>query len=231
VFVGHPLADQVPLKVDKQAARDELGLAQSARWVALLPGSRRSEVARLARPFVKTIHWLRQERGVELQCVVALASNSLRDLFCTLTASVPLDPAPTLVVGRTRAVLAAADLVLTASGTASLEAALMRRPMVVAYRVSWLTYWAWQRMGLAKLEHFSLPNLLAGRGLVPEFVQNQVTPPLLGDALLRIATEAERTQDWEGEFAAIHERLRGQADEQAAGAVLDLLNRRNRLAK
>ena len=230
VFVGHPLADQVPLQVDRQAARAALGLAAGARVLALLPGSRRSEVAQLARPFAETVHWLRRERGAELECVVALASEGLRELFVALTRDLPLVPAPTLVVGQTRRVLAAADLVLTASGTASLEAALMRRPMVVAYRVSWLTYWVWRRMGVARLEHFALPNLLAGRGLVPEFAQGQVTAPQLGEALLRIGGEAERGGDWHRELAAIHTRLRCRADEQAAEAVLDLLARRRRVA-
>jgi lipid-A-disaccharide synthase len=221
IFVGHPLADQVPAQIDAGAARAALDLPLGPSWLAVLPGSRRSEVSRLARPFAETALWLAQQRP-DLECVVALANPGLRDLFLSQTQGLAFDRPPRLIVGRTREVLAAADAVLTASGTASLEAALMQRPMVVAYRVSWLTYWMVQRLGLSKLRHFSLPNLLAGRELVPEFVQSQVRAPVLGAALLQVMNRSRQSSDWRADIASIHASLRRDADRLAAEAIIEL---------
>ncbi len=148
----------------------------------MLPGSRRSEVSRLAAPFMATAAWLKRERP-ELSVAVALASDSTAELFREATAGMDLAGA-TLIPLRAREVMAAADVVLTASGTASLEALLTKRPMVVAYKMVPLTYWLVRRLGVAKLPYFSLPNLLAGRTLVPEFVQGEVRPDVLGPAVL-----------------------------------------------
>src|SRR5690606_11644413 len=125
--------------------------------------------------------------------------------------------------GRARDVLAAADAVLTASGTASLEAMLLKRPMVVAYKVAPLTYSVVRRLGVARLPHFSLPNLLAGRGLVPEFVQGQVRPDEMGPALLGCLTGESLDPDWYHTFDSIHASLRPAANASAADAVLELL--------
>src|SRR5690606_38133685 len=125
--------------------------------------------------------------------------------------------------GRAREVMADADAVLTASGTASLEAMLLKRPMVVAYRVAPLTYSIVRRLGVRRLPHFSLPNLLAGRALVPEFVQDQVRPEVLGPALLGCLYGEGLDPDWYDAFDPIHRQLRGDANVAAAEAVLELL--------
>jgi lipid-A-disaccharide synthase len=220
-FVGHPLADMIPLEVDKTAARAKLGLRADRPVLALLPGSRRSEVSRLSRPFVATAAWLKRERP-ELQVAVALASDSTAALFKEATAGMDLGSAA-LIPHRAREIMAAADVVLTASGTASLEALLTKRPMVVAYKMVPLTYWLVRALGVAKLPHFSLPNLLAGRTLVPEFVQNEVRPDVLGPAVLGALDGSGLAPGWYDAFADIHRQLRCDASASAAREVLALV--------
>jgi lipid-A-disaccharide synthase len=220
-FVGHPLADMIPLNVDKAAARAALGLPADKPVLAVLPGSRRSEVSRLAAPFMATAAWLERERP-ELAVAVALASDSAADLFREATAGMDLRGAA-LIPLKAREVMAAADVVLTASGTASLEALLTKRPMVVAYKMVPLTYWLVRRLGVAKLPHFSLPNLLAGRALVPEFVQGQVRPDVLGPAVLGALDGTSLPAGWYDAFADIHRQLRCDASASAAREVLALV--------
>lgn len=223
-FVGHPLADAIPLEVDAKRARAGLGLSGSVPIVAILPGSRRAEVVRLSRPFFATTQWLARERP-ELRFVVALA-NEAAGAVCRAEADrLKLDPPPLFVTGRAREVMAAADAVLTASGTATLEALLLKRRMVVAHRLSPLTYWLARRMGIQRLPHFSLPNLLAGRALVPEFVQARVRPDILGPALLRCLDANVADPVFSAELSSIHERLRQNASVSAADAVLELASR------
>jgi lipid-A-disaccharide synthase len=221
-FIGHPLADAIPLHVDAAPTRAMLGLDAHQPLLAVLPGSRRSEIARLAAPFMATAAWLQRERP-SLQIAVALASEPIGELFRAATSDVKLERQPHLITGQARDVLAAADVVLTASGTASLEALLLKRPMVVAHRMAPLTYWLVRRLGVAKLAHFSLPNLLAGRSVVPEFVQDQVRPEVLGPAILRYLDGKPLAPDWYDVFASIHRQLRCGASAAAAQAVLELL--------
>lgn len=225
VFVGHPLADEVPLEVDAGDARQSLGLPAATAILAVLPGSRSTEVSRLARPFLETGKWL-QQRHPGLQVVVALVNDTIRDRYLQATSGIELDPPPRLVVDRAREVIAAADVVLTASGTASLEAALLKRPMVVAYIISRLTHRLLRVLGLNKLEYFSLPNLLAGRELVPEYLQRQVCPTELGPALERYLNPQGEHEKWRDAFTAIHQQLRRNASDGAARAVLGLLSER-----
>jgi len=225
VFVGHPLADEVPVEVDAGDARQSLGLPAATAILAVLPGSRSTEVSRLARPFLETGKWL-QQRHPGLQVVVALVNDAIRDRYLQATKGIELDPPPRLVVGRAREVIAAADVVLTASGTASLEAALLKRPMVVAYIISRLTHRLLRVLGLNKLEYFSLPNLLAGRELVPEYLQRQVRPTELGPALERYLNPRGEHENWRDAFTAIHQQLRRNASDGAARAVLGLLSER-----
>ena len=220
-FVGHPLADAIPLEVDANRARADLGLFGTGPVVAILPGSRRAEVARLSVPFLATAQWLQRERP-DARCVVALANESAGELCRAAADRLELDPPPLYVTGRAREVLAAADAALTASGTATLEALLLKRRMVVAHRLSGLTYWLARRMGIQRLPHFSLPNLLAGRLLVPEFVQREVRPDILGPALLRCLDADAHEPDFRAELIAIHEQLRQNASLSAADAVLRL---------
>ena len=220
-FIGHPLADLIPLQVDKAEARAKLGLPHDRPLLAVLPGSRRSEVARLSAPFMATAEWLKLKRP-ELAVAVALASDSTAELFRAATAGLDLHGA-SLIPLRARDVMAAADVVLTASGTASLEALLTKRPMVVAYKMVPLTYWLVRLLGVAKLPHFSLPNLLAGRALVPEFVQNDVRPGVLGPAVLGALDGTALAPGWYDAFADIHRQLRCDASASAAREVLALL--------
>jgi lipid-A-disaccharide synthase len=220
-FVGHPLADMIPQSVDKAAARAKLGLPADKPVLAVLPGSRRSEVTRLAAPFMATAAWLKRERP-DIAITVALASDSAAELFRAATTGMDLSGAA-LIPLKAREVMAAADVVLTASGTASLEALLTKRPMVVAYKMVPLTYWLVRRLGVAKLPHFSLPNLLAGRALVPEFVQGQVRPDVLGPAVLGALDGTSLPAGWYDAFTEIHLQLRCDASASAAREVLALV--------
>jgi lipid-A-disaccharide synthase len=220
-FVGHPLADLIPLSVDKVAARKKLGLPEDKPVLAILPGSRRSEVSRLAAPFMATAAWLKRERP-DLCVAVALASDATAELFREATAGMDLSGA-VLVPQRAREVMAASDVVLTASGTASLEALLTKRPMVVAYKMVPLTYWLVRQLGVSKLPYFSLPNLLAGRALVPEFVQGQVRADVLGPAVLAALNGTGVAPGWYDAFADIHRQLRCDASATAAREVLALV--------
>jgi lipid-A-disaccharide synthase len=219
-FVGHPLADAIPESVDRAAARASLGLPADKPVLAVLPGSRRSEVTRLAAPFMATAAWLRRERP-DLTVAVALASDATAALFREATAGLDTSQA-SLIPRKAGEVMAAADVVLTASGTASLEALLTKRPMVVAYKMVPLTYWLVRRLGVSKLPYFSLPNLLAGRALVPEFVQGQVRPDVLGPAVLGALEGTALAPGWYDAFAAIHRQLRCDASASAAREVLSL---------
>ncbi|HEX5421344.1 MAG TPA: lipid-A-disaccharide synthase [Gammaproteobacteria bacterium] len=221
-FVGHPLADAIPLETDRGAARAALGLAGDGRLVALLPGSRRSEVVRLAEAFVGAAACL-QGRRPGTRVAVALANEDAAAAFAEHARAERLDPKPVLVRGRAREVIAAADAVLTASGTATLETLLLKRPMVVAYRLAPLTYTVVRRLGVERLPHFSLPNLLARRALVPELSQEQVRPEVLGAALEGVLEGEGLGTDWYDAFTSIHRELKQGANDAAAAAVLELL--------
>lgn len=213
-FVGHPLANTIPLQADRQAARAALGVPAEVPLVALLPGSRGGEVARLGELFLDTAQRLRALRS-GVQFVLPCASAERRTQLEALLASRDL---PLLLLdGQSHEALAACDAVLIASGTATLEALLYKRPMVVAYRVAPLTYRILKR--LVKSPYISLPNLLAERMLVPELIQDAATPDALAQALVPLLDNGvEQTQG----FDVIHRALRQDASQQAAAAVLKL---------
>ena len=224
-FVGHPLADEIPLAVDRGAARDTLGLPGDTRLLALLPGSRRTEISRLAKPFAETAAWLAERTG-ELGVAVAIAHEGLEAEWAAATADVPGATSFSLFTGRARDVMAAADVILTASGTASLEAVLHKRPTVVAYKMSAFSYWLLRQMGIQKLPFYSLPNLLAGSELAPEYVQADVRPDVLGPALLRALDDTARHASAIEQMTSIHEQLRQGGSDVAAAAVLELVAER-----
>ena len=221
VFVGHPLADRVPLVSDPLPARAALGLPASGPIVAVLPGSRGGEVNKFGPPFAVTVAWLASQRP-GLTFVAPMANAAARAGFERALR----DHAPgvdvRLVDGRAQEALTASDAVLVTSGTATLETALVKRPMVVAYRVAPLTSWLLRGMKLVKTEFFSHPNLLAGRALVPEFFQEQVRPDVLGPAVLEQLDRPDRASLVEA-YTQIHEGLRRGASARAAEAVLDLV--------
>jgi lipid-A-disaccharide synthase len=220
VFVGHPLADQIPFEVDRPAARAALGLDSSSRIVALLPGSRLGEVERLGADFARAAAFI-AERRPEIQFISPMASPRIRQAFDRKIAEVPITPPIRLFDGHAQRVLAAADAVLVASGTATLETLLSRRPMVVAYRFGAITAFVLRRLGLVKVPFFSQPNLLVGRGLVPEFLQEQVSGEALGNALLHVLDDRDYLAELEREFRQVHETLRLGGAALAASAVLE----------
>lgn len=223
-FVGHPLADQIPLEVDQAAARSELGLEHEGPLIAILPGSRAGEMERLSGPFIESARLcLKAEPG--LRFVVPLVSARLRDQFEGVLQRIDPGLPITLVDGRSRTVIAAADCVLTASGTATLETLLLKRPMVVGYRVHPLTYHLVKGLGLVKVPHVAMANLLAGRELAPELLQDRCRAELLAPALLGLLRDPIRRAEIAAEYARIHAGMRHNAGRAAALAVLGLIGR------
>ncbi|MCQ4278960.1 lipid-A-disaccharide synthase [Pseudomonas stutzeri] len=217
-FVGHPLADTIPLVADRAEARALLNLPQDGLVVALMPGSRGGEVARLGELFLAAADRLRSMRP-GIRFVVPCASSERRaQLEQMLTGrDLPL----TLLDGRSHEALAACNAVLIASGTATLEALLYKRPMVVAYSVAPLTFRILKR--LVKSPYVALPNLLAQRLLVPELLQDAATPDAMAQLLSPLLDNGDRQTDG---FDAIHRTLRCDASSQAADAVLELIGAR-----
>jgi lipid-A-disaccharide synthase len=222
VFVGHPLADEIPLRLDPLPAREALGLARDATYVALLPGSRHGEVARLSPDFAATVAWL-SERRPQLKFVAALASPDAGQVLDTELRRARVRDKVELIEGRAQQVMAASDVVLLASGTATLEATLVKRPMVVAYRLGALTSFLLKQLKLFKAPFFAQPNLLAGRQVVPEFFNADVRAAVLGPALLAQLERADRDQLVQT-FVSIHESLRRDASVRAAEAIGELLS-------
>ena len=252
-FVGHPLADQAPLAPDRAAARLMLGLPPAGTVLALLPGSRLGEVQRLSAPFIATAQRLAAHHP-DLCVVAPMANATVRAEFARAlraagasigpAATAPIAPAAPIALaggavrpadaaalavrvldGQARAALTAADAALVASGTATLEALLCRCPMVVAYRVSGLTARLVRALRLVRLARFSLPNLLAGESLAPEFFQEAVIPDNLCPAVESLLADDERREQLQRRFRAIHESLRADGAVRAAQAVLGLLGR------
>jgi len=224
-FVGHPLADAIPLNVDREAARAALDIPGSTQVVALLPGSRRGEVARLGEDFAATVRWLARQRP-ELQFIAPMASLATREIFeRTLQHHAPRVLVK-LIRGQAQAALIAADVVLVASGTASLEAALCKRPMVVIYRLGAMSAWILRRFKLVKSKFFAQPNLLADRRVVGEYFQEEIVPESIGAELLMWLDDAERRSNLQTEFLRIHAELRRDASLRAAQAIVALCDSR-----
>lgn len=224
-FVGHPLADTLPLEAgnnprERLALREQLGLPKMAEIVALLPGSRASELRYLAKRFIQTAAWCK-ERRPGLSFVAPQANSVTRALFEQALAREAPDLPVCVLEGRSQEAMRAADVVLTASGTATLEALLLKRPMVVAYRMAVVTSWI-ARL-LVKTPYYSLPNLLAGRKLVREFIQDAATVESLGKAVLALFEQPESARALCATFENIHRSLRQDANAQAAQAVLGLI--------
>jgi lipid-A-disaccharide synthase len=223
-YVGHPLADRIELEVDAMQARRALGIAEAGQYVALLPGSRQGEVSRLGADFAATIAWLRQQRP-GLGFLAAMANQQVRQLFEAALAQAGMLPHVKVFDGQSQQVMAASDVVLLASGTATLEATLVKRPMVVAYRLGALTSFLLRRLGMFKAPFFAQPNLLAGRAVVPEFFNEQVRADVLGPAILQQLDRDDRAELMRT-FMQIHQTLRCDASARAAEAIERLLAQR-----
>ena len=223
-FVGHTMADAVPLKPDRIEARQHLNLDANQRYLAILVGSRGSEVAFLTEPFLQTALLLKQ-RFPDLQFLVPLVNEKRRAQFEAIKAQVAPNLAMHVIDGNARQVLIAADAALLASGTAALEAMLCKSPMVVGYKMKALTYCLAKR--LVKSKYISLPNLLADEMLVPEMIQEECTPALLAEKLAVYFSTDEAALEHRRvliqRFTELHRLIQCGADQQAAQAVIDLL--------
>jgi lipid-A-disaccharide synthase len=225
VYVGHPLADQLPLEPDTPGARAALGLSGERPVVAVLPGSRVGEVMRLGDDFAAAIAWLAARRP-GLQFVAPLADAATRARFERALAQRAPGVTVLLTDGGARTALAAASVALVASGTATLETMLCKKPMVVAYRLGWLTAFALRRLRLLKAAHFAQPNLLAERRVVPELAQAEVTPERLGREVERWLDDPAAVAELQGLFTTLHRRLQQGASERAAAAILAVAGHR-----
>jgi lipid-A-disaccharide synthase len=221
-YVGHPLADVIPMDPDKGKARTDLRVPAGSRVIALLPGSRRSELHYMADLFVLTARRLLQDLP-DAYFVCPTASRATRDLFETALRNHDARNLPlTLLFGHSHEALAAADVALVASGTATLETALFKTPMVIAYKQSPFTWALMSRM--LYLPHIGLPNILAGEYLVPEFVQDKATPGNLAGALLELVHDAGAQRRQVDKFREIHATLRQNTAQKAAEAVLAVMD-------
>jgi lipid-A-disaccharide synthase len=219
VCVGHTLADDIPLESDAMQARDDLNLGLIKGPVfGILPGSREGEVSRLAPLFVETMKQIKQK---EPNAVFLMpAANAARRV--QIESILQEANAEAIVIdGQSRTVMAASDAILLASGTAALEAMLVKRPMVVSYRVNKLTYAIMSRM--IKVPYVSLPNLLANEALVPELLQDAATPENLAVRLLQTWRSFNGDKSIQAKYLELHQMLRKDAGEQAAQAIISML--------
>jgi lipid-A-disaccharide synthase len=201
-----------------------LNLSADAKIVALLPGSRRGEVTRLAADFARVASWMAAARP-DLEFIAPMASAKVRDIFSAALKRAAPGLRVTLLDGQAQTALTAANVVLVASGTASLEAALCKRPMVVVYRLGALSAWLLRRLNLVKSRFFAQPNLLADRRVVGEYFQEEIVPEAIGAELLMWLDDMPRRESLEREFSRIHLSLKLDASARAAQAVLALAHR------
>ena len=222
-FVGHPLADVIPLEDSTGAAREQLRLPPERRILALLPGSRQSELRYMASTFVRTAK-LAHERLPQAHFLVPLVNRQTRSLFeAALYDEGGQDLPLTILFGHAREAIAASDAVLVASGTATLEAALYRKPMVITYRMAELT---WKIMSRMRYQPYvGLPNIIAGEFIVPELLQHEATPENLAQALVNVHNDPVIQCRLPERLAAIHRSLRQDTAARAADAVLACLRR------
>lgn len=219
-FVGHTLADAIPLQPDKIAARELLKLETDKQWLAVLPGSRGGEVGLIAKPFIETCRQIKQKYP-DIGFVVAAVNPKRKQQFETIWQEIAPELDFAIIEDTARNVITAADAVLLASGTVALECMLLKRPMVVGYKVNWLTGWLVQKLAIT--EFVSLPNILAGEELVPEFILDECDPQHLFPAVDSMLSRDNSSLI--ERFTEMHHWIRKGADQQAAKAVLSLINR------
>lgn len=221
-YVGHPLAEMIPLQPDQAAARRALGIPEAARVVSVMPGSRMGELKYLAAPFVEAVRLL-AKRDPALRFVAPMAGERQRAYFTELIAKAGLhDVAIDLVDGQSHTVIAAADAVLVASGTATLEVALFKKPMVIAYKVMRASWEIMRHMGYQPW--IGLPNILAREFLVPELLQNAATPQAMADALWQQLNDAPGRLRLVQRFTDMHHSLLRNSAQESADAVLRIIS-------
>lgn len=219
-YVGHPLADLIPLQPDVMAARRALQLDENAEYLALLPGSRRNELKQMAELFIQAAKKCIEQKP-QLK-IITSSINAMRDEeFKAICHRIDPNFPITFFVNRTHDVMAAANVVLVTSGTATLETMLFKRPMVIAYRVGALTFQIAKRV--INVKHIGLPNLLASEKCVPEFIQDAATPEAIAEAILKWLNDSELAKQLSKKFFDIHNHLRRNANQEAATAVRRLL--------
>ncbi len=219
-FVGHPLTDIIPVDTNQDAVRRALNLPAEGEYIALLPGSRSHELDYLAGPMVGTARWLTEHRpGIAF--IAPMINTDMRARFQRVLEQHGQGLDIRLIDGQSREAMTAADGVLLASGTATLEAMLLNRPMVVAYRLHPLSFQIMK--ALFSVRHIALPNLLAGKQLIPELLQSEATPERLGAALLELLENDEQRLKLSDEFSGIRASLGNDAAARAADAILELL--------
>ena len=222
-FVGHPLADIIPLETSQVEVRDKLGIARDVPVFALLPGSRKGELEKMADTFVQTARLIRERFLPDALFVVPLTTRETRlqfeaAIYRQRAAEVPFR----LLFGHAQDALGAADVSLVASGTATLEAALIKRPMVITYKVARSSWWIGK--WLVHSPYVGLPNILAGKAVVPEILQDQATPENLAEALVKLYEDKDNAAAVAETFTDIHLQLRRNNAEKAANAVIECLN-------
>lgn len=224
-FIGHTMADAIPLKPNRTEACNMLGIDEQQRYVAILAGSRASEIHFLAEPFLKTAQIL-QEKHPDLQFLVPMVNEKRRAQFEAVKAQVAPNLQINIINGNARQAMIAAECTLLASGTAAFEAMLCKSPMVVGYKMKPMTYWLAKK--LVKTDYISLPNLLANEPLVPELIQDECNPENLAWYLNRYLSDDADSQKQKNElkqrFTELHKLIQCDADSQAAQAVVELLN-------
>ncbi|MDJ0711694.1 MAG: lipid-A-disaccharide synthase [Woeseiaceae bacterium] len=220
VFVGHPKASEAPQVVDTEGARSTLDI-DADEVVALMPGSRAGEIQRIGGTIAAAAAAIAISRP-QVHFVTPIATPKLRPLIEQQLADAAIADRVQLVDGRSIEVMSASDVVLQASGTAVLEAALLRKPSVATYRVATLTYWIVIGLGLLKLTHYTLPNLLTREPLVPEFMQREALPGPIANAVLELLDDPARRQFIADSFGRLRQELALDADQRAADAVIEL---------
>ncbi len=219
-YVGHPLADMLPMEPDVIAAREGLKIKSTALVIAMLPGSRQSEVQQHAQLFVKTAKLIYADYPNAL-FLVPLITRETRQIFELAIFHEPENLPIQILFGHAHDAMEAADVVIVASGTATLEAALLKKPMVITYRMPKLSWQLLKRMQLQP--YVGLPNILAGRFVVPELLQDDSTPEKLADAALKLVSDTNYAAEIKEEFNKIHHSLRQNTAEKAAVAILSHL--------
>ena len=220
-FIGHPLADEIPLKPNMKAARETLKLKQSSLVVAMLPGSRQSEVQQHAELFVKTAQQI-SDQNANVVFLVPLITRETRNIFETALYKNQHEAGNIQILfGHAHEAMEAADIVIVASGTATLEAALLKRPMIITYRMPTLSWHILKRMNY--LPYVGLPNVLAGKFLVPELLQKSANPEKIADTVILMLNDPDNLKVIKQEFTEIHQSLKQNSAKKAAEVVLSYI--------